>query len=267
MLLFSCAFRAKPADPDQLPAELMLRSGLEKQLEQVSRTMQAVLDRSRAQDLLTKSFPQSEFDELSRQMEAAFDARSLKGVVQKRIVSDLTESDIRTVLAWLNSPLGRRITKIEEEASSPEAYAQRQAAGGTTAGDGDRIARLRKLDKAVNGTESALNAALSMQVALLTAVSTELPPEQRSSVDEIVDIVKQTTPDWRTEAEQQIIVYYLDTYRALSDVELDQYLAFAESASGRKYHSAMMAGVMDSMLEASRELGRRIGQRPVQKRP
>ena len=80
------------------------------------------------------------------------------------------------------------------------------------------------------------------------------------SVDELLDLEREMGPYWRPKAEQQIIEYYLIVYRTISDDDLDRYAAFAESPAGRKYHSAVAAGVMDAMLEAARGLERRIRQ-------
>jgi hypothetical protein len=268
LLASSCVHLLEPGSADQqLAALLMERSGLNAQLEQVPRIMQTVLEKGRAQDPELKELSQARIDRLAQGMAFAFDAASLKENVQRRLLAGLSEGDMQAALKWLDSPQGRMITVLEEAAATPEYFEERQEGLRRTMGDADRILLLRKLDSAIGGTESAINASLATQIALVTALTSELPQERRPSQKEIFDTLEKSSPDWRETAERQTLQYFLDIYRTLSDEELDLYVRFSESVSGQKYHALIVQAVMDAMLQASHRLERELMQKSLRTAP
>ena len=259
-LASSCVLVAGHGDrTDAELAEILMRqSGLSKQLEQVPLLMDAALIKARSNDAEMQEVPQPRFEEFRRMTRDAFNATTLKEAVRQRLKSGLTRKDTIAALTWFNSPLGKKITAIEEEASRPDTYRERQKALNKTPGPADRILLIRKLDSAVKGTQSALNAYLSAQVALVTVLTSELPPRDRPAVDEILTLMRNMEPDWSQSAEREILLFFLDTYRPFTDDELDRYIAFAGSAPGQTYHALVLDSVMDAMLQASRELWKQL---------
>jgi len=60
-------------------------------------------------------------------------------------------------------------------------------------------------------------------------------------------------PMWG-ELEQVVTMMYLFTYQGLSDAELDQYIEFTESVSGRKYNQVLYDGLSHAFSNAGQSL-------------
>lgn len=248
-------------DTGGLARQLMVRSGLDRQLEAYPALVQAGMEESRARSGLSDD----RFAELKEASVKAFDPAALKRVVQRELARRLAPKDIEAALAWLDAPLGRRITQLEEQASTAEAFAAMQAwAGALRPGDlaEARIAQARRLDRAIKATEFSVSSARNSQLAIIAAMTATLPAaDQRQALDAVVAAFEQNRAQIRASAEQQTVMSMLYSYRALGDAELDRYIAFAESAAGRKYHAAALEALDQAIVEASRDAGRIIMER------
>jgi len=265
LVLSSCAFirRGEQADP-KLVQELMVRSGLDKQLEQYPRMIQSGLEQYRKNAEL-QNYTDEEFAELLRHVQIAYGPEKLKDSVQRGVSGGMSDADLRPVLAWLGSPTGEKITRLEENASTPEAFAESQTIADALRNDPARVDLIQKLDRAMKGTESAIRSTQYTNTALLTAVYAEYPPGSRPSAEEIDELARSSTEMFRRQLKQVALRYFLYTYRSLSDVEIDQYMAFCGSDAGKKYIEVGHAALNNAMLQAGRELGTEVGKMLMQR--
>jgi len=193
ILIALCAFvfllhpglsRAAVNETDkQLIQTLMRKSGLDKQLEQIPAMVQAEVEQTQQQQ---KVFPQSELPNIKRLVAVAFDSKALNNAVRAHIQTNMTGKDIEAALIWLNSPLGEKITGLEEAASTPQAMAEMQSMAGGLAGNKARVEKLKRLDNAVQAIESNVRMALNMQVAMTIAMTATMTPDQQPSIDLII---------------------------------------------------------------------------------
>ena len=267
ILIALCAFvfllhpglsRAAVNETDkQLIQTLMRKSGLDKQLEQIPAMVQAEVEQTQQQQ---KVFPQSELPNIKRLVAVAFDSKALNNAVRAHIQTNMTGKDIEAALIWLNSPLGEKITGLEEAASTPQAMAEMQSMAGGLAGNKARVEKLKRLDNAVQAIESNVRMALNMQVAMTIAMTATMTPDQQPSIDLIIQEVNKNNAQVRSMVAKEVLLSFLYTYRSLSDAELDRYIAFAESAAGKKYGDVATAAISDAMINACRKLGTLLGQ-------
>jgi hypothetical protein len=243
----------KPAS--QNVQTLMIKSGLDKQLEQIAPMVLADVTQQNEQ---SHALSQGELEELSSMISRTFDARALKESVQKHIQANLSEADITSALAWLNSPLGARLTKLEENASTPAAYAEMQQMAGKLTGNASRVDLARKLDNAMKATETGVAVALNTQIALIAALTSAADPEKRPSMETIEKEVAKTKGRIRPVVEQSTLLSFLYAYQSVSDADLVKYIDFAKSASGKRYHSVIFEGVTLAVTQAAHVLGNLI---------
>jgi hypothetical protein len=241
----------------QLVQTLMRKSGLDKQLEQIPAMVQAGIDQTQQQQ---QRLSPEDTANLKRLAAIAFDAKTLADAVRAHVGANMTGKDIEAALAWLNSPLGEKITGLEEAASTPQAMAEMQSMAGRLAGDKARAEKMKKLDVAIQASESSVRMVLNMQVVMTVAMTSSLEPDQQPSVDAILREVNKNSAQIRSMMEQQTILAFLYTYRSLPDAELDRYIAFGESAAGKKYQAVTSEAVSGAMVEAGRKLGSLLGE-------
>jgi hypothetical protein len=202
--------------------------------------------------------PEEVYTLLRSAMDDSFKADDMRKSAEKTIVGKLTEKDMKTVLVWLNSPVGEKITTMEVEAGSPEAFAEMQKMAPALLANKERVARIKTLDQAVKGTESGINMVLNTQMAMFTAFTAGLPAEQRPSKEQIKTLLEKNRPQLVKMIEQQTIISFLYTYRDLSDKELDAYIAFAQAPAGKKYNAVMLQAINDAIADGSTRLGDRL---------
>jgi hypothetical protein len=252
---------AQDQNLDELVQTLMLKSGLNKQIEQFPSLVHAGLDQ-RAQQ--SSQLPEPVVDLLHHAVDISFNAESLKLGVRESIKRDLDREDIRNVLEWLNSPPGEKITMLEEAASTPEAIAEMQTMAGQLSHDPARTATIKRLDNAIKATEFSMSLAQNLQAAVIIAMTSLVPSEVQPLVESVVKSVKKqvekSSAQMKPIIEQQVLMSFLYTYRTLSDDELEKYIAFAETESARKYHSVISQGYNSVLTDASGKFGNVIGE-------
>jgi Uncharacterized protein conserved in bacteria (DUF2059) len=244
---------------DRLVGALMRASGLVRQIEQIPLLVQAGL--AQEQEKSHALAPQA-FDFVKDTANASFDEKAIKARVAAHVGSALSDEEMRKVLAWLESPLGRRITKMEEDASTPEAVAEVQSVGRVMADKykgTSRVAKMSRLDRATMASERSLDLLLDIQVAMLTAMSGAAAGQDEPSYEEIRQAVNETRGKIRGAVTQGVAVQFLYSYRSLTEAELDRYIRFAESSVGRRYHRVTYEAVHDAVLQSVRTMGKRLG--------
>lgn len=257
-----CTAGEKKSDSEMVRT-LMSKSGLNRQLEQMPLLIQAGIAEANQE---TQALSPQAVDEMSCTAARAFDPGALKQKVHKHIQENLPENDMREAMAWLNSPLGDRIKKLDEKAETPEAYRAMMKMADKLTGDRGRVELIRKLDKAVKATETGVAASMSTQTALIVALTSKMKPDKRPSFDTIVNMVEENKGELQSAVEQQSILGFLYSYTELTDAEIGQYLKFAESDSGRKYHSVVADGFNKALAGAAREMCAQIERTSGQER-
>jgi hypothetical protein len=246
---------------DKLVRTLMLKSGMKKQIEQMPQLLQSELEQQQAN---ATGITQEDFNRFSSIAKSAFDAKAIHAAVQTYIKLNLSENDMKEVLEWLDSPLGTKITKLEEEASTAKAYEDMQKIGPKLLHenkDSARMNKIMKLDKAIGVTQSTVNTVLNIQLAMISAMSAAMEADKRPSFEDVQDLVKKNQPQIQSAMRQMVQIQFLYSYRELSDHEIDRYIQFAESMQGQRYHNVSIRAIDEALVQAARRIGSRLGMR------
>jgi len=174
--------------------------------------------------------------------------------VRTRMTAALNTRQIDETLVWLDSPLGRRITTMENEASDPGSYASIQSFGRELQKQPPskhRASLVRELDRATGSTDLAASLLEVTAVATALGVNASHPAAQQLQGEALRRQVKAGLAKMRKETEQLVMTSLYYTYRALSDQELESYLKFLTAPTGAAYvksaNSAMSEAMGDSI--------------------
>lgn len=166
-------------------------------------------------------------------MATAFDADRIQARARDLIRARLGPEDVEQVARWYSSPLGKRIRELERKSGKPETYAAKQGNLATLVG-AERLKRFERVEAAVQGAE----AILSWLKHAGTAIQ-----RTRSLVSRGVDLplppVTEQIAQMRPKIRRMSILTSADNLRDLTIEELDQYVSFVESPSGRRWYQAM----------------------------
>lgn len=117
----------------------------------------------------------------------------------------------------------------------------------------------REFDSATKTTESAVEMIINTQVAVALAMTATLQLEQQRSLDDISREFEKNRPNIEAAVRSQILISFLHTYKDLTDAEIQQYVEFARSAVGTKYHSVGLAALKKAFVGSSLRWGKSIG--------
>ena len=237
----SALAQAQPDESHRLAQALVVRSGLAEQLKSLPRQLELELRLARG------PVPDEVLAALTEAAKESFDPRTLREDVMLTLARGMTVADMSEALAWLETPLGRRVTRAEERSAAtltPQAL-QAFAEGPEKKPLGERRARLiSELVAATKGVEHAAN--LTEGVARLRS---SLPPEVL-----------------REQIAASVPTVYAYVYREVAHSDLGAYVRFSRSPLGVRYTDAVMAAFTGAMLRASLRMGPAI-ERSLQRKP
>lgn len=197
--------------------------------------------------------------ELSSIIDDAIDVNELATKMQRHLSNGLTESQLASVLAWFSSQTGSKIVALERQAISAESVKkmemqvvelQRKYKGT------DRERLFQDFDKATNMTESTLETAMAVQVALAGAFTAEgASPMSYEQLQEVIEANRFMT---RGLIGQQVYTSFLYIYEPLSIAEIQQYVDFARSPDGYRYTQVLNAALREVLIAPSQQIGRSI---------
>ena len=242
-------------DLDGPARELLQRSGIANQLDPYPAMVRMGLEEARARSPM----PDETFRALVDATDRGFNPAKMKEIVVAQFKAGLTRAEMEGALRWLNSPLGRRITKAEEESSTTEGYRRMQDWGASISKHPPSEARarqVRRIDKAGGITDFSLRSQKNSQLALVAALTATQPAEaQRAAFDRVKAAFEANAKALRQRAEQDVMLGLLYSYRDIPDDELDAYAAFMESPVGRKYMEASCDGFDEAVVRATHNFG------------
>ena len=144
--------------------------------------IQALFDQSVPEDDQARKLPKEILSAMRASVPEAFAPERLKETILAELTGKLTAQDIKDTLQWLDSPIGKKCTQLEEAASTPEAQAEMQQYAArlhNSPPTAERLKVLRELDSAAKVTGNAVEMAIQTQVAVTMALRATLPTEQQ----------------------------------------------------------------------------------------
>jgi len=106
------------AASQHLAQELYIKSGMEKQIQQVPNLIRSGFDQALKQDKNLQQMNRAVIAAMRDIIEDAFEASKLKKTIMQAMEQDMSPEAMQAVINWLDSPLGKKCTRLEESAST-----------------------------------------------------------------------------------------------------------------------------------------------------
>ena len=104
--------------------EIIVKSGLQRQIEQLPEVVNASFDERLNQEPVIKP---EDAARIKAVFSESYNPSAMLSSIKADITKGLTDQDVEPILSWLSSPLGQKITQLEEKSSSGDAYREMQA--------------------------------------------------------------------------------------------------------------------------------------------
>jgi hypothetical protein len=227
--------------------KLMSFSGLNKQVAQFPGMVRVGVEQARQQG---SPIPDAEFVEVQRLIEGAFQPSEILSAIGKEIKSGISESEAKDLLDWYESGLGRRITKAEENASTPAAYQEMTKEAQSLLSDEKRVKFAKKIDSLVNATDMTMQLQEKIGVAVFTAISTVMNPDQQVNIGLFEAQLSAQEQQVRANIEQLVIVSFVYCYKDIDIGSIEKYIKFLERSSTRKFNDSVIKGMNHALNQS-----------------
>ena len=258
VLLIPTAVLAQSPSAEQLD-ELYRKSGLAALVEEIPAGVQAGFDKAfgggQGAPLTARQLKM-----IHTRIPQAYAPDDIRPGIIAVLADKLNAEDVKVALVWLGSPLGQKCTAMETAAAAPEAMAAMEAYAAELQPSPERVALLGELAQAVKAAENAVEVVMNTQLAIAVGMMAALPEQQRQPIDVIRNQIEQVRPQVRAAMENQTVLAFLYTYRELTADEIRQYLRFARSDVGMRYHAAASEGIEQALTAGSLKLGAMISE-------
>jgi hypothetical protein len=257
LITLAPAAEARPNEALEVAKRLLHNSGVAVQLKSFPR--QVDQDLAQAQGRV----PDELLSALRSAARESFGPAAMQDDMVRGIAARLTVGEMRKALVWLDTDLGRRMTRVEELASeqlTPEAlqsYAEGMKRRPLAPRRGELIAALAAATKAVEGSANIIE---GVALGIAVGMDSLQPAQKRLGMAALTEQLRQAMPpDKIREAIGAVTpVMYAYTYRDVSDADLEAYLAFNRSNSGVRYNDAMMGALTEALAKAGLRVGEAI---------
>jgi len=263
-LAFLCAGIAFAADtPGRRTEELMQKSGLWKQLGYFQAQVRAGIEESRASEARSGQprIREADIERVQAAGHIAFAPDRLRASVRGDMERLLKPADEAEVLDWLSTDLGMRLTRLEEESEDPAGYAlmMREAPKYAKGLPEDRLDRMRRLEKAVQGGAASVEITIGITTAVAYGIASTSRFGNTEMVEKLKEQIEAQRPRMLVMLREQMVTSFGWIYRTVPDEDLDRYAQFAETPAGTAYHAATIKAMTNAIVRASLEMGERIG--------
>lgn len=263
--LFCCALMALLFTPrtwaDQLDRLLDL-TGLQQQLEATPREFK--------QGFLPQV--QQAFDAATLQEFESLIDRSLASEVMIAHLHDymvgmregLSDAEIRALVTWHESDFGRKIVRLETQASKPAAVEKMLGSMETLLVDESRVAVFQAIESHLRLVDYNLALVQVTQGALLDAMVNAAGPSARVDRGAMHAMLNTKLAAIRPDVEYSTLAHLAYSYQDLSLVDLERYLRALQQPEMVRLNQALMAGMADVLEQAFNQFAQRLGARVVE---
>ena len=135
---------------------------------------------------------------VSKVMSESYKAETMYQVVLGNLIANFDMNHYTALLNWLHSPLSKKMSQLEEQASTPEALQEMREFAAKlqyNPPSQERIALVQALDEAVGGTNLSIEMITLTNLQMYKAFETAIPEAQRIKEDNWEEKFKSTLKD------------------------------------------------------------------------
>lgn len=235
-----------------LVKELYVKSGMAEQIRQIPNIFLDGFEQAVEMHVRLKRLPRGILKAYRASLEKNFKAEDIKNRIFEECTEKLSVQDLKKILEWLDSSIGRKFAQLEKASATAEGFSNRspfEAQNQKPSSPEDRLEALRKMDALFRATDTGVELAMKTQLMVLIALVAHLPSEKQPETDELVAAIHKNRSLFEDVLYEETQVFLRNTYHTVTTVELEKYIAFASSPAGGRYYHAVSTGLSKALLE------------------
>lgn len=246
---------ATPAAAQDLAYRLYKESGMQTQLQ----SMSAAFDQGFTQ--YAQAIPEKTLKDMIKIGKESFDEPAMGKIIVAHLSAKLSKNQLQKALEWQSTKTARKITQLENAASTPEgqlkvmAYAQQLE---TKQPDPAYIERIQQLAIASKSVDLSVEIAANIQISMGAGMA--MAKGESVNLTAIAAEIENAKPQMHDQMAKYVLVSMLYTYQDLSKKELDNYIEFVRSPAGTSFYTAIYSGLNEAFIKVGKNYGRALGQ-------
>lgn len=249
--------RAAGEDKSEKIRQLLRINGFEYQISKAPETLAVQLRSQQTRSGLTR-------DEHAFVVEVIIEAFNPAEILNQ-VVANMTEAGdqgwLRGTLAFLATPLGRKMTKFEKDASGSESYLGMKQWGLRLKDNPpprSRVQLIHEVTSAAKVFESSLDTAVNMSMAMVLALEAAKPAKHLWDEEQYRQAKARVREALTGRMRNIVFLRLLYTYREASDGEIKDYIRFYQGKAGKKYVTLMNESVGKAIIALTWEAAKKI---------
>jgi len=235
---------------------LLQLSGITKQVTDIPDTIKMGFMQGVQQD---GGMPDDILDAIMKSADDTLNPSVILDDIRSTLDKTVDKTEMRTLLAWYESDEGRKITALEEHASSPEGIEDMSRNVDRLLSDDKRLEEAKRMDGLLGTTDKMLAMQQNIMLATVASLSNVMMPDEPFDIDAFKSSQAQMEPQMRANVHAYVIVSFIYSYHSLSDDELARYENFLLTPAAKKFNDAAYSGMNSGLRKIVSAWGKSLG--------
>ncbi len=254
VVLSVCCSSSLAALSEQTVDKLIDISGLELQVSQMPAVLQAAGSQAAGQNL-----PQGTTIDLQRILGELLTAEGMFTLIRKRLRADFSEEEAATLFRWLESPLGRKLTIAEEEASTPAAMRDMQRRAAALMLSEQRVAYANEIMQLFDN-EMMIEVEDKMYLEVFHTVSHVQAPNSKADDRSLRRLLDESRAQRLANMEDMIRLSLIYTYKKFDYNEIEAYIGYLKTPESMKLNRIVEESMRDEMSVGAERFAAALGE-------
>ena len=167
--------------------------------------------------------------------------------VFEAVSAAVQDDQLETLLLWYQSPLGKRITEMEVQASSPASRQAMMQNATALLSNEPMMEKAAQFDALLHLTDYNMALQKRMLIAAQTQVRKLHNPDQPVDTSDVEAFFEQRRALLTEQTRKTVMLSFAHTYRELEADKLESYLDFLSTPSARQFNEAIKVGLGEGL--------------------
>ena len=228
--------------------KLLSLSGLESQINQFPDLIKVGLNEAKQKDHTTSA--DTAYKLMLKSAEESIVPSTIIDGMKASLKSSLNEEEVKKLLFWYESDLGKEITRAEENAATSEAYQQMIQSSPSLLQNTQRIELANRFDTLSGSTDMTMRLQKYCSIAIYSATMTAVQPNVPLNLAEYEAQLDTKDAQTRAEIKQSVILSFVYAHQNIEMAKLKKYESFLNDSTTIKFNKIIFDS-MNKELESS----------------
>lgn len=239
-LLFSA--NALAALSEETLDRIIVESGIEAQVNQFPEIIQSLARQAANENLQDTS-------DLERILSTLVTTEGMFQKIRSGLNANFNEGEAQVLLNWLNSSLGKRITRAEEQANTPQGIADMQRRAASLLLSEQRLVYAEQMVVLTQPNDLMMEVQDQMAIRTFQSVSRAMRPDDRPDTGPLRRELEESRAQRRANLQEFTKLAMVYTYKPFDFSEIESYINFLKKDETRKLYEVFNTTFRDEMLE------------------